>query len=393
MTHTPGFEEIIKNLVAREPAALLALEDYLKTWTPKRIYPPGEVPAYSNYGAALAGYIVQRVSGESFDDYVERHILAPLEMTRTTARQPLPARLVPNMSRGYALGSGPPRSYELIGPAPAGGFAATGVDMARFMIALLQEGQLGSARILKPETVRQIFTSRLPVIPALNSMLLGFFQQNVDGRRIVGHRGDSQYFHSTLNLFLDEGVGVYFVINSSGKGDAAVVVPTALINDFAARYFPVPADARSVDPETATAHARLMAGTYMSSRRAKSTFFGLLNFLTQVKVMVNASGELVIPALVNPNGQPMRWREVEPFVWHQVGGAERLAARVQNGRVHFFSVDSISPFVVFLPVFFREKFQHNYNRVVNQNGKPHRGFESDFPGKRAARKINVHGYI
>jgi CubicO group peptidase (beta-lactamase class C family) len=350
MTHTPGFEEVIKNLVASEPAALPSLGDYLKAWTPKRIYPPGQVPAYSNYGAALAGYIVERISGESFDDYVEGHVLVPLEMTSTTSRQPLPARFTRRMSQGYVLGSGSPRPFELVGPAPAGGFAATGGDMARFMVAYLQEGQLGSARILKPETVRQMFSSRLPVIPALNSMLLGFFQENVDGRRIVGHGGDSQYFHSSLDLFLDESVGIYVVINSSGQGDAAVVVPTTLVNEFAARYFPVPEDSRSIDPETAATHARQMTGTYMSSRRAKTTFFGLLNFLTQVEVMLDGNGELAIPALVSSNGQPMRWREVEPFVWHQVGGAERLAARVENGHVRLFSVDSVSPFVVFVPV-------------------------------------------
>jgi CubicO group peptidase (beta-lactamase class C family) len=145
MTHTPGFEEVLKNLITDDPGRLPPLDEYLKTWTPERIYPPGEVPAYSNYGATLAGYIVQRVSGEPYDDYIDRHVFEPLGMANTTTRQPLPARFAPRMSKGYMLGSGSAEPYELVGPSPAGAAAATGADMARFMIAYLQEGQLGSA--------------------------------------------------------------------------------------------------------------------------------------------------------------------------------------------------------------------------------------------------------
>jgi hypothetical protein len=78
----------------------------LKRWVPNRIYAPGTTPAYSNYGASLAGYIVQRVSGEPFDAYVQRHIFAPLGMQHATFTQPLPANLKPLMAEGLHLGQG-----------------------------------------------------------------------------------------------------------------------------------------------------------------------------------------------------------------------------------------------------------------------------------------------
>src|SRR5216684_3471521 len=84
MTHTPGFEETIKGLFAHDRRPLAVV---MKTWVPERIFPPGEVSAYSNYGASLAGYIVQRVSGEPFEQYVARHILQPLGMTHSTFEQ------------------------------------------------------------------------------------------------------------------------------------------------------------------------------------------------------------------------------------------------------------------------------------------------------------------
>ena len=80
MTHTAGFEEVGKNLFSDDSVHILSNETFVKEWTPERIYPPGQVPAYSNYATALAGYIVQRVSGEPFEDYIDHHIFEPLGM-------------------------------------------------------------------------------------------------------------------------------------------------------------------------------------------------------------------------------------------------------------------------------------------------------------------------
>ena len=105
MTHTPGFEEQVKDLITQNSGAP-NLGQYLKTHIPARIYPPGTVPAYSNYATAVAGYIVERVSGRPFDEYVAENIFKPLNMTHSTFTQPLPSNLAPLMSNGYRLGFG-----------------------------------------------------------------------------------------------------------------------------------------------------------------------------------------------------------------------------------------------------------------------------------------------
>ena len=127
----------------------------LKEWVPARIFAPGTTPAYSNYAASLAGYIVQRVSGMPFNDYVTKNIFAPLGMTSTTFQQPLPESWKPRMSKGYKDASHPPRKFELVGPAPAGSVSTTAADMARFMIAHLQDGRYGEQRILQDATAIQ----------------------------------------------------------------------------------------------------------------------------------------------------------------------------------------------------------------------------------------------
>jgi len=350
MTHTPGFEETLKSLILDDLDALPSLETYLKRWVPGRIFPPGTVPAYSNYGTGLAGYAVARVSGESFDDYLDRHIFTPLGMASSTFRQPLPEELAARMSKGYRQANFPEQEYELVGPTPAGSLAATGADMGRFMLAHLGEGAYDTTRILRPETARLMHGTATTLIPPLNGMLLGFYQRNVHGRRIIGHDGDTQFFHSMLSLFPDDGVGIFFSVNSTGREGAAGPVRTALLDGFVSRYFAgAPVEAR-VDSATAAEHARLLAGRYQASRRAESSFLSLMGLAGQVRVMATDSGRISVPSLTGIDGQPKRWVEVEPFVWREVGGSERLAAKVENNRVVMWSVDEISPFIVFQPV-------------------------------------------
>ena len=92
----------------------VSLRDFLIRNQPKRIFAPGTIPAYSNYGVGLAGYIVQRVSGQPFEQYVEQHIFAPLKMVQSTFYQPPPASLRRLPSEGYPTDTQkPPIGFEI----------------------------------------------------------------------------------------------------------------------------------------------------------------------------------------------------------------------------------------------------------------------------------------
>ncbi|MBA3833656.1 MAG: beta-lactamase family protein [Chthoniobacterales bacterium] len=349
MTHTPGFDEIERALFVTHPKDLPTLEQALKRWTPPRVTAAGSTPAYSNYGAGLAGYIVQRVSGEAFDDYIERHIFAPLGMTHASFRQPLPAQLQPWMAKGYDLGSGEPKPFEIVTIPPAGSLSASGGDMGRFMIAHLQNGAFGSNRILQEATAIKMHGTPSTMIPPLNRMLLGFYENNINGHRVITHAGDMQWFHTELNLFADDGVGLYVSVNSVGKEGAAGPIRSMLFRQFSDRYFPGPSQEGKVDAKVAKEHAQLMAGRYILSRRSHTTFLTVLNLLGEVKVISNDDGTITIPLLKGPDDQPKKWREVAPFVWRSADAGDRLAAKVENGRVMRFGYDEY-PFMVFEPV-------------------------------------------
>jgi hypothetical protein len=350
MQHTAGFEEQAKGIIGHDAKSVKSYEALLKQWVPERVYAPGSTPAYSNYATSLAGYIVQRVSGENFYDYVDRHIFAPLGMVNSTMRQPLPARLQPMMSKGYRRASGEEIEFEFVGPAPAGSLSATGEDMARFMIAHLQGGALGANRILQPQTAELMHRGATHrAIPDLPGNELGFYETDINGREVIAHGGDTGAFHSDLQLFLKEGVGLFFSINSAGRDGASLLIRTTLFQRFADRYFPAPEDKRRVDAKTAAEHARMMAGNYSASRRSHSSFLAMTDLLGQNQVSVGPKGELIANVIPGLNGQPRKWVEVEPFVWKDQGSHERLAAIVEDGKVVRWSIGLVGGIMVFDP--------------------------------------------
>jgi CubicO group peptidase (beta-lactamase class C family) len=347
MQHTAGFEEQAKGIFSEDPHAP-GFESLLKQWVPERVFAAGTTPAYSNYGASLAGYIVQHLSGEPFDDYLDKHVFEPLDMRHSTFRQPLPPQLAPLMSDGYQLGSDSPKPFEICGPVPAGALSSTAEDMAHFMIAHLQNGEYKGRRILSAETAETMHNSPLTLLPPLNRMELGFFETNVNEREVIGHLGDTQYFHTSLQLFLKEHVGLYVSFNSAGNAtDDLFTLRTALLVDFADRYFPGNDKFRAVDERTAASHATMLTGTWVGSRGARSNFLAAVGLVGQTKVSVDGRGELVAPFLPGLNGKPRHWVETSPFVWRDIGSHERLAAQVVGGKVVRMSIDSFAPWTVF----------------------------------------------
>ena len=349
MTHTAGFEEAIKDLILYDPKGNMALGAYLKRWTPHRIYDAGTTPAYSNWATSLAGYIVERVSGMPFDDYVEQRIFKPLDMRTASFRQPLPASLRPWMASGYPRASEPAKGFEIVVPAPAGALSASGLDMAKFMLAHLENGR----GILSAQTAATMHDSPLArvnpmsLVPPLNRMELGFFETNINGREVIAHLGDTENFHTSLHLFLADGVGLYVSFNSGGKEGGAHTVRGQLFQDFADRYFPSTGRDGRVDAKTAAEHARMMVGNWQSSRRPESSFLGILNLMGQTEVGLDDKGGLLVPSLKGAGGGVLKWDEIAPFVWRdRFGGHDRLAAKVVDGKVVRWSYDLPAPFTV-----------------------------------------------
>ncbi len=341
MTHSAGFEDTVTDLFVREPSQLFPLRQYLIQHLPPLIFPPGKVVAYSNYGATLAGYIVQRVSGEPFDEYVARHILQPLGMSHATFQQPLPADLQPSMASGYRSASDEHATpFELVEAAPAGALTTSVTDLGKFMVAQLGDGSDGGAPILSPATLQQMHTPQGRPLPGMNGMDLGFYDENRNGLRIIGHGGDTGVFHSDLHLLLGKGVGFAIMLNSTGDAGAAEQVRVAIFRSFLDRYFPYtpPQEATVSDPAQDVAR---VAGSYGSSRH---TVLRILTAITQSSVTPEPRGQIAESELTHLSGVPKHWREVGPLTWREVGGQAHLKfVAGKSGRVEYWVSDDTIP--------------------------------------------------
>jgi CubicO group peptidase (beta-lactamase class C family) len=334
LTHTPGFEDHVLGLFGRTPAAMRPLGDVLAAEMPARVRPPGQLSSYSNHGTALAGYIVERISGMPFERYVEERILQPLQMTHTAVRQPVPNALKGNMSVGYRYADGEQKAegFEFVPASPAGAVSASAVDMAHFMIAHLDEGKYGDARILGEATAREMRERLFGHVASLNGMLHGFYEMNRNGHRIYGHGGDTLWFHSQLALFPDARVGL-FVSYNNDTGSAA---RSAIVKAFVNRYFPGPELSTPKTPAP-KAPAGKFAGSYRSIRMSYTSLTKIAALLQNVSVTELRDGRLLTSGL---GGAPKRWVGVSPLVFRAADGDERIAfLEDAGGRVTHLVVD------------------------------------------------------
>ena len=326
LTHTAGFEERYGGvLLAPERGDDLA--GIVTTDPPVQVFAPGTTPAYSNYGMALAGHIVQQVSGERFEEYIQRHIFEPLGMNSSTFEQPLPAGLEDRLARGYRTTDGPSSAFTAAA-APEGGMTTSGPDMAAFMIAQLER----SPKLLQESTWEQMWSPGLGSesfgnLSKASFMGLGYFNESRQGHRIVGHGGDIPPYHSMFHIYPDKGTGIFISLNGDGKdgGVAHQALRSNLMGEFADRYYPGGKDQPQVSRDEARQYAQQVAGSYINTRAPFSTY--ATAWVTSLSVRVTAldNGHLMV-------GEE-EYVMVEPWVWQKTDGSIQIAAQVEDGKV------------------------------------------------------------
>jgi CubicO group peptidase (beta-lactamase class C family) len=336
MTHTAGFEDTPTGIYVNSAEDLKPLAAYMKEDVPARIYPPGEIPAYSNYGTALAGYIVEEVAGVPFEKYVEENIFAPLGMARSTFREPLPPALEPDAAVAYEFGGGvfEPQNFEWMQQYPAASLSSTATDMARFMLAHLQEGRYGSRRILGEAAAREMHRHLFTPDPRVNGWAHGFPEMTLNGEHVIWHGGDTIHFHTALALFPESDVGVFVSYNSFDGAFARL----DLLAAFADRYFPAAKEPAPKPGPGAARAAAPYAGSYVVSRHVSTRLLKFLTFSMPSTVEVTPDGYLLAPGGL---GRPTnRYLEIEPGTFRRVEAdgtlGDKLAFALDDrGRVKY----------------------------------------------------------
>jgi CubicO group peptidase (beta-lactamase class C family) len=328
MTHTGGFEESVMDIILIKPATAVPLREFLIRNQPKRMFAPGTVPAYSNYGVGLASYIVQRISGEPFEQYVNKHVFAPLGMNHSSFFQPLPKELETLPSEGYRANSEKdPVGFEILNPGGAGGLSSTAVDMGRFGSALLNGGELDGKRVLKPETLAQMLTPQFRASEQMPPICMGFYETWRNDLRWIGHEGDLIAFHS---LFFIERTHKLLLFVSYNSSSSAPKTRQELVQMFTDRYFP--SGQKQAFVTRPLAEIKDVEGVYVSTRRADSTKLSAMSLTEQRTAHVDKDGVLSIEEVNDLRGHNIKWKPLGKDFYQQVDGQRRLFAIRDESR-------------------------------------------------------------
>jgi len=338
LTHTAGFEEVIAGLIGT-PGSEKTLREAVSEAPPAQVFVPGTTPAYSNYGATLAGYVAERVSGVPFADLLQQDVFDRAGMTSSSFAQPLPADLDARLAHGYPDDSKPAVATEVVNAAPAGAMSATATDMARFMLAQLGDLHDDQA-LLQPDTLAEMHRPALDAddlgtLVAGQRMDLAFFDDSTPGLAAFGHDGDTQVFHSAMRMFPEHDTGIFLSMNGSGRSaTASLDLRTTVLQGFADRYLRDAAAADSTDASDSTDStdgpvAADLAGTYLSSRSPVTNPGALLALSGQTTIVPRSDGTVAVTP--KPLGVTTGvYEKVGTDLWREVGGDALLATRTAD---------------------------------------------------------------
>ncbi|WP_300528339.1 serine hydrolase domain-containing protein [Maricaulis sp.] len=292
LAHTGGFEDgAVGFLFADDVDDLRPLGDVMLEHQPARVRPAGYAASYSNWATSLAGVIVANVSGRDFETYIEENILGPLGMTQSSFREPLPDTIAADMSEGMMREAGETldQGFEYIANfGPAGALSASGTDMARFMLAHLNGGELDGARILSAQTAERMHSQLYTMHPGLPGMAHGFFEQEYNGQRVISHGGDTLWFHSNLVLVPEHDLGIYISTNGAEGAALRGDVFEAFMDTF---YPGEPIELLTPEADTDLSE---YVGLYRYNRHAYTTLEKITAASGDLTVSASADGALLV---------------------------------------------------------------------------------------------------
>lgn len=330
MTHTAGFEEggVGYQITLDEEKLPGSLSDTLKRHMLARVRPPGELPSYSNYGASLAGLIVEEVSGIPYNEYIQKNIFDRLGMAHSTMDEPLPDKFKKDQVLGYKKEGdkfvlGVP-TYEA-GFRPAGGATVSAGDMAKFMIAHLNEGNYQGHSLLEPAATDLMHKTAYQFHKGMPGLALGFAEGKWNDQREIAHSGSDPLFSTELSLIPDQNLGI-FISHSGGNGDEAT---KTTLTKFFNRYYPAKEAATPVLSADEVGSLDKFGGTYIFTRRNSSHIDKFFSLLVEMKVRVE-DGQLVMGS----GAEEQRFEPIGDNLFQQIDGPDQLAFRTnEEGKV------------------------------------------------------------
>ncbi|MCU0670107.1 MAG: beta-lactamase family protein [Myxococcota bacterium] len=339
LTHTPGFDDSFLNGSERPGDPMLPLGTYLARFLPRRVMEPGKLISYSNHGFALAGHVVEAVSGQPFRDYVHEHVLLPLGMRHSGFSLPDPPPPTLAVGTDWQHGAFVPVPLDRMRWYPAGDLYTSAGEIARFMLAHLDAGRIpgSDARILREETARAMQTQGFTHHPGVVGWHLGFDELRWNDVAALGHGGSWNGYGTALVLVPEAKSGIF--VSTTRSNDMRFFRP--LLRAFFDRYYP-PATPRAapVPDPAAKVRAGAIAGAYIPNRHVRGDLLRAGLFLGGLRIAANDDGSMTLNL---PTGllDPIRVVEMQPDLWQSDRDDTRVAVlRDAGGTLQRVAIDA-----------------------------------------------------
>ncbi|WP_071879423.1 serine hydrolase domain-containing protein, partial [Enterococcus silesiacus] len=328
MHHTAGFEEKLEGMSLENRDQLKPLKETItKKSQPKQVYEPGTVTAYSNYGAALAGYIIEQVTGQDYLVYMNQAIQEQLQMNQSTFSMVYDDHpsIKDHKSLGYNFEASKfekvNENYSLMNDFPAGSLHSTATDMTHFLLMLLDDaGNTPYKFFAQSETLKQLKTQSYSMIPETEGNAHGFWEKEVNGKHTLEHGGNLVGFSAQLSLVPKEGLGYVLLTNITGEATGIRDELETLLYGYTPTAG-VPLEQSPTDQK--------VTGQYRTSRNIYSTMAKLYYIINADKVDItiteNKEGGINVKG---PGGkEATTYVEVKPGVYQKVQKEENDTSR------------------------------------------------------------------
>jgi len=319
LQHTDGFGSRDLGSFSLHVDDLQPLGTVLSHEIKSPVQEPGGMIAYGSYGTALAGHLLEQVTGNRFEDYIAVSFFEPLDMHQSTFYQDLPPEYQKNLAVVYNYEQDTnifiPAPYLFLTTSPTGGLSATPLDIAHFVIALLDSGRFNKTQILSPTLAQAMLEQQFTPSPGFPGVTYGFMEHFYNNQRGLIRDGSGVGIRSQVFLLPEHKLGYIYVQNS--RGDEVI---EKLNEVFLDRYYPAPDATPNVEVSQENS---LFAGIYRPVQTNEHTFVKLESLLIgELRVDANPDNSLTI----TPLGQgdvyggfeaPSQWTEITPRVFQR----------------------------------------------------------------------------
>jgi len=310
MHHDAGWEDKYTDLFYKSAEDIKTLEEMLHITEPYQVNEPGEIVAYSNYGVALAGYIVESITGQPFYDYVNDHIFAVLDMKDTAIhpsqkdnqsvaekRESVHGYLV----KGEGAFSRSKDERVFIGLYPAGSAIGTAEDAAKFIMALMPADGVDSPLFQSNHTLNEMLTTSDFYDNGLPRNAHGFWH-GMYAVNVLEHAGNTDSFSSNFTFSQEEKLGVIVLTNQIAESGLSYGLPVVVYGEY---------DAAKGNENLKDSQE--LKGNYIQARQAYKGFTKLMGVIMTGKLEVENSHSFSLYGMTFEQVAPYLYRSANEY--------------------------------------------------------------------------------